>query len=202
MENGLYLQFLKNNTEYSNSLRYFSIEGNKLILNLDKEYHINLVHTKLQQLNTNIFLLNPKEILHIIYMIELLHQQEVSEKETQFIESYTNNYLKYHDLAVDGENVDQNTLFCLNIPIYYAYDPNLINNAGSIIVRNIINNHTEAYESTHGKHPKLVLTTTISTPVEEDYLKEFEKAGFTTLLLIAGAVVGSCIYIINFILNH
>lgn len=196
MENVLFLKQLQNSYD---SLKYFSITNNRLILHLDKDYIIPLIHTKLINLNPNLFLLTPQDIFHIIYMLELLYKTNLNDSEIKFIENYTNKYLKMNDLAIENNQIDKNMVWCFSIPIYSSYDPIYIENPCSKIIQKLLNNHTEEIENSKGLHPKLILSNTNFQIAEDDNLANFEKAGFTTLFLITGAVVATCIYIIYFI---
>ena len=66
MNNELFLKQMKNNYD---SLKNFEIINDRLILKLESIFMINLISTKLYTLNPNLFLLEPKEIFQIIYML-------------------------------------------------------------------------------------------------------------------------------------
>ena len=200
MENDIFLKQLQNSYE---SLKYFSILDNSLILHLDKEYKIYLNHINLKDLNPNLFLLKPQEILHILYMLELLYQTNLKESEISFIESYTNKYLSLNDQALEQNEADNNLVWCFSIPIYTSYDPTFINSEASTLIRKIINNHSIEIENSKGNHPKLVLTNPQFEIIkEEDNIGSIEKAGFAAIFLIAGAITATCLYIIYFIVGH
>lgn len=201
MNNKIFLSQMQNIYE---SLRYFRIEEDKLVLELDGTYKIPFSNVLLANLNPNLFLLEPKELLHVLYMLELLPKVQINENETKFIEQYVTRYLKINDLSLANADVDSNQTWCLSIPIYSSYDPIYINNPTSILIQNIINNHTSEIENSIGKHPKLVLTNpnyTSNLEEDDDYINNFEKAGFATIILIAFAVTITCLYIACFIIK-
>lgn len=199
MNNEIYLNQLKNTYE---SLRYFSIEGDLLILKLETTYKIPFTNVSLINLNHNLFVLDPSEIFHILYMLQLLPKQEITKEEENFIAQYVNRYLKLNDIALTEANLDTNLIWGLSIPIYSSYDPECINNPCCKIIQNIINNHSEEIENSKGKHPRLVLTNPKFENTTNDVeLTPFEKAGFTTLLLIWSTVAATCAYIAYFIIG-
>lgn len=199
MNNEIYLNQMKNTYE---SLRYFSIEGNLLVLKLETTYKIPFTNVNLTTLNQNLFTLDPSEIFHILYMLQLLPQKEISTQEEAFINQYVTRYLKLNDMALTESNLDTNLIWGLSIPIYSSYDPEYINNPGCQIIQNTINNHSEEIENSKGKHPRLVLTNpNFEQTYDEVELTSFEKAGFTTLLLIWSTVAATCAYIAYFIIS-
>lgn len=199
MDNEMYLNQMKNTYE---SLRYFSIKENFLTLNLETTYRIPFSNVNLATLNQNLFILDPSEIFHILYMLQLLPQQEITKEEETFINQYVTRYLKLNDMALTESNLDTNLIWGLSIPIYSSYDPDCINNPACQIIQHIINNHSEEIENSKGKHPRLVLTNpNFENTSNEVELTSFEKAGFTTLLLIWSSVAATCAYIAYFILS-
>ncbi len=200
MDNELFLQNAKNTYE---TLNYFTIKNNMLILNYNGTYMVPIKYTDLSKLNTNIFLLNPHEIINLIYMLELLHNNTLTEQEKTFINGYVKNYLKINDDVLNGNDKLQMTSYLLSIPIYTAYDPSFINTEPSILIQNIINEHSESLNSGKSKYPKLVLKNDNFIPIEDenDLLNEFGKAGFTTIILISTAIIATCLYIAFFIVN-
>ena len=136
-------------------------------------------------------------------MLELLPKSNLTDKEILFIETYTNKYLKLNDTAIENNNIDNNLVWCFSIPIYSSYDPNYINSETSSIIQKIINEHSNNIENSKSNHPRLVLTNPQFQVIkEEDNLANIEKAGFTTIFIIAGAIISTCIYIIYFISNQ
>lgn len=194
--------------EYQNmyeSLKYFSIQNNKLILHTIEEFTIPFTNVILSNLNPSIFLLKPEEILHILYALELLPKENLSESEIEFIKGYTERYLKLNDRALQESDIDQNLIYSLGIPIYLASDPIYENYPSCNIIQNALNLHNEELENGRGKQKRLVLELN-SNPnfiqeIPEDNLHNFEKAGFATLFLISSAVIATCSYIIYFIVN-
>lgn len=199
MNNKAYLNQMKNT--YA-SLRYFSIEDNYLILALDRDYKIPISNINLSSLNQNLFILEPSEIFHIIYTLQLLPQSEITQDEEIFIKQYVTRYLKLNDMALTESNLDTNLIWGLSIPIYSSYDPECINNPSCQIIHNMINNHSEEIENNKGKHPRLVLTNpNFESTSNEVELTSFEKAGFTTMLIIWSTVAATCAYIAYFFVH-
>ncbi len=200
MNNKEYLEMAKN--RYG-SLKYFTIEGNVLFLN---NFKIPLINVQLSSLNPSLFELNPTEIFQIIYMLELLYKPVINEEEKKFIFNYVTAYLKLNDAALEGQNVNNNELWCLSIPIYKSYDSELIQNGGSMAIQEQMNNHNNEIETGRGNHMALVLTNPNlpngSYPLNtNDSIEDLTRAGFTTIILIAGAVALTCLYIAFFIFN-
>ena len=199
MDNEEYLKLLQNSYD---SLKDFSINDNRLILHLDKEYKIHLTYTKLSDLDPDLFLLKPKDILHIIYMLELLPKNNLNDNEIKFINDYTKYYLEMSTLSLDNNQIDQKLVWGFDIPIYSSYDPNYIHTPCSKIIQELLNKHIDEIENNFSNTPRLVLTNpNFKIEQEFDPVESFEKAGFTTLFLIAGAIISTCIYIIYFIVH-
>jgi len=199
MQNKAFLNHMK--TLYD-SLKFFEIDNNKLILNYNGTYIIPFNNVLLDKLNQNLFLLEPNEIIHILYMLELLPKKSITKEENEFINNYILRYLKLNDMALSNSNIDTNLIWGLSIPIYSSYDQNFIDNPCSKIIQNIINNHTEEIETSRGNHPRLILTNPQFAPIEEvDNLNNIEKAGFTSIILISLAITITCIYIAFFIVG-
>ena len=197
MDNKLYIEQMKN---YYDSLKYFNIENNKLILNYNGYYKIPLIYTNLQLLNTNLFILNPIEIFQIIYMLELLNKNNLKQNEIDFINNYTKKYLTLKNNNIIENNTDyDNRIWCLSMPVYRSYDEKYINNEGSKIIQNIIQENNKEIENGHSKEPKLVLKNPNFALIEEESTFEnFKNAGFTTLMLIVSAIISTLTYIIFF----
>jgi len=202
MNNSEYLLQLQNSYE---SLKNFSINDNKLYFKTDKMCMITLNNVNLSSLNPNIFLLKPEEIFHILYAIELLPNNNITNEEEEFLKNYTQRYLKINDRALQENDVDTNLLSSLSIPIYLSSDPYYEQYPSSKLIQNILNIHNEDLENGRGNHKRLVLelhsNPNFIQEFEEDNIRNFEKAGFTTLLLIASTVIATCSYIIYFIIN-
>ena len=84
--------FLINYQNRYESLKYFTINNNTLILKDNGVFMQDISHTNLARLNPNLFLLSPVEIYQIIYMLELLYKNNLSEYEINFANTYINNY--------------------------------------------------------------------------------------------------------------
>lgn len=199
MNNEIFLNQMKNLYE---SLNYFSFEGNILVLNYNGIYKIPFNNVQLSNIDPNLFLLSPNEIFHILRMLELLPKKELNQDEIDFAIQYVNRYLTMNDLSLEKDDIDKNKVWCFSIPIYSSYYPEYINNPISNIIQNIINNHSNEIENSKGNHPRLVLTNPNFEQVSTtDYMTDLGKAGFTTLIIIATAVVSTILYIANFIIG-
>lgn len=202
MENKIFLEQMKN---YFDSLKYFDIQDNFLILHTDKIYRIPIFHTYLSQLEQNIFLLHPIEIFQIIYLLELFYKTTLSETEKDFIKNYTDKYLSLSENSTNGNDINQNRLWCLELPINNAYKEEFAEYPCSKLIISLIDKHSEEINSGLGKSPKLVLIKNDNPNflIEEEYdeLKTFEKAGFTTVLLILSSIISTCLYIAYFIMG-
>lgn len=202
MDNKIFLNQMKN---YYDSLKYFDIQNNYLILHLNKLFTIPLLHTYLSQLNQSVFLLNPSEIFQIIYILELLYKNELTENEKDFIINYVKKYLSLSESTLTGNEMDLNRLWCLEMPINNAYKEEFSQMPTSKLIISTIDKYNEEINSGLGKTPKLVLVKgdnpNFDIEEEIDDVKNFEKAGFTTLLLILTSIVSTCLYIAYFIVG-
>ncbi|MBE6156388.1 MAG: hypothetical protein E7161_01405 [Firmicutes bacterium] len=208
MSNEIFLAQMKYKYE---SLQYFSIQNGLLVLNYQGTFTIPFENVYLANLNENLFLMDPNEIFHILYMLELLPKPQLNNFDEEFIINYVNRYLQYNDSALEHSNNPHNNeaLFELKkklsgfqIPIYLSYDPQFENTPTSIAIQNIMNLHSEEIEQGKGNHQKLVRINPKFAPIEEESnLVAFEKAGFTTLILIITAIVATCLYIAFFMVN-
>ncbi len=198
--------FLKNYQNIYESLQYFSINGNVLTLNYNGTYIMELNHINLINLNQNLFLLNPIEIYQIIYMLELLYKDEISNYEMNFASSYTNNYLNLNDTILSNNESNSNLAFKANIfaiPIYTAYDEAFNNKPAGTLIKNLLNTHVNKIESGEAKGQRLVRTNPNGSYFEEDNdFEYFKNAGFVSLIIIALGVVLTTSYIVLFILNN
>jgi len=197
--------FLEQNKNKFLSLRFFDIQNDYLVLNTKTAYMLPLKYTKLSQLPLNIFNLHPVDIYKIIYMFEFLHKPEITEKEKSFIENYTKNYLEINHNTKENNNSDSNTIWGLGLPIHFAYNEEFINNPASNIIRTIIENKEIDIETGKEKVEKLVLikgnNSNFDIPEKIDNIKTFEKAGFTSILLIISSITATCLYIAYFIIG-
>lgn len=203
MNNNVYLNQIK---PYYNSLKYFSIQDNYLILNLNQRFILPLIHTNLSEINTDVFLSQPNEIFHFIQMNELLYKTEINEKEIAYIKEFTNRYLKLKQNSIEGKEVNNTTLWCLELLISKSFNEEFINNPASKEIANLIDEDNKKLESGLSTGMKLVLSKdgNQNYDIEEefDYVKNFEKAGFTTIILIALTVALTCIFFANYVITH
>lgn len=203
MNNNGYLNQIK---QYYNSLKYFNIENNYLILTLDKQYIIPLINTKLWEINQDIFLSPPNEIFHFLQMNELLYKDELTENELNYIKNFTNKYLLLKRNNNEGKDINNITLWCLELIIGKSFDDEFINKPASKEILTIINNDNKDLESGLNTGIKLVLSKNgnhnFEMEEEIDNFKNFEKAGFTTIILIALTVTLTCIYFASFIMQQ
>lgn len=191
--------FLQRAKAIYESLQYFSIIDNYLIFNYNGTFKIAFSNVSLANLNPNLYLIHPSEIFQILYVLELLYKENLTESESKFIENYTEKYLKISTKAINNESSNTNRLWCLSIPIYTSYDPNFINLPGAILIQNILKEQKEDINSGKSLQPKLVLIKDDIIPIEEDdAMKNFYQAGFTTLILITSTVIITVAYIVYF----
>lgn len=201
MDNQVFLNQMK---IYYESLRYFNIENNHLILNIDDNiYKIPFTNVDLTMISPNLFYIDPKELFHILYMLELLPKKELNQTECEFIKSYVNRYLFLNDNALEDNKVNKELLWGISTPIYSSYDPTRVINPAAIIIQNTIANHSEKIESGRGNQQRLVLTKNDAfAMIDEDPTPtDFAKSGFTTLALIFTAAASTIMYILNFIIG-
>lgn len=205
MDNDL---FFKNIQNAYDSLRYFAIKNNVLYFkDNDKIYSLPLNTVNFSNLNQNIFLIKPRDIYRIIYLLEILNKDEINEYDSEFINQYTNKFLKLETMRLENQNIDENEVACLSIPIYTSYDPKYLEKPASKIINEILNNYSQEIESGRSSVQKLTLKpknipeTIMREDFEDSPLNDFRQAGFTATLLIILTVVLTSIYIAFFILN-
>lgn len=201
MENKIFLEQKK--LQYD-SLKYFEIQNNYLILN--KKFMIQLVHTNLLTFDERIFLLSPAEIFQIIYVGELIYKETLTESEIDFIKNYMKTYLQLTDYANNNQDIDLNKIWFYEIPINNAYKSEFAELPCSKLIIEEIDKHTSEMNSGLGKSPKLILikgdNPNFDLEEQVDQVKNFEKAGFTTIFLITSAIAATCMYIAYFIMGH
>ena len=200
-------EYLKNLQKTFPSLKYFTIEGNSLILNYNGYYKIPLYHTNLSLINPNIFYLDPIEIFQVIYVLELLYKDSLNDNEIKFINDYTDNYLKYNDLALIGNNEASVKTWGLGIPIYTSYDEQFINNPASLLIQQNLIKHDNDTVNGKSKGPRLVRTNEsvinfMPPEDEENPLVDYSKAGFAAVILIISAILITTLFITTFVLGH
>lgn len=202
MDNKSFLE--KNKNKFPN-LKYFYINNNSLVLNAQTPYFIPLNYINLSKLPTTIYYLNPIIIYKILYMFEFLHKPNISEKEKKFIEDYTANYFEMNKKAIENNEVNNMELYGFGLPINFSYDEQFKNNPASIIIKNFIDNKENDIENGRESIQKLILSKgqNANFDIEEEFdsIKSFEKAGFTSLLLITSSIISTILYIAYFILG-
>ncbi len=194
-------KFLNELQQNNVTMRYFTLTNNILKLSYSGEYQIHLNNLHLRELNPNLYTLHPLELFQILYTLELLYKENINEQEETFLKKYVQKYLQLNDLAINDNKNDSNRLYCLSIPIYTSYDVLFANKPSSIIISNVINEHTINNEEGKSKGPRLVLTNPNFFMEEEeerpiDKVEDFTKAGFTTISIIAIAVISTCLYLL------
>ncbi len=196
---------LKNLQKSYDSLRCFVIKNNILYFKDDnKIYQLPLQTVNISNLNHNLFLIKPRDIYRIIYLLEILNKKEITEYDSEFIKQYTVKYLKLEKERLENAEVDENEIMCLKMPIDLAYNSIYSNNPSSLLIQNIINNYAEQIESgkSHGK--KLVLEKENLPKTLDDEPNtwiDLGKAGFTTTFLIVLTIILTSVYIAFFVLN-
>lgn len=200
--------FLKTYQNKYESLRYFTISNNRLILNYNKPSMIPLLYFKFSSLNQNlydrIFSLNPNQIFPIIYMFELLYKPtELTPYEEKYIEDYVNSYNELGNAILsNSDESNSNLRDCLGIPIDFSYNSYFTNTYCSQKIHSLIESNIEKSQS--GLGPKLVLSNANFGKFREednllDDVSNLGKAGFTTLILISTSIIATCLYIAFFI---
>ena len=202
MNNSVFLNQIKPHYE---SLKYFEIKNNYLILYTNKTFILPLIHTNLSTINKDVFLASPSEIFHFLQMYELLYKTELNDSEKEYIKSFTNKYLYLKNNNNNGNEINNITLWCLELLISTSFNESFINNPASQEIINIIDDFNQKLESGLGTGMKLVLTKNGNQnfDIEEEYdnIKNFEKAGFTTIFIIVFTIIITCIFIAIFVMN-
>ena len=197
MNNEMYFNLIKGNYE---SLNSFYMRDNTLFYQDTSTYMLTLEHITLANINTNLFLLSPRDIYRVLYLLELLPKRVITENDKLFINEYVIKYLDLEDKKLSNEEIEEHKVDCLGMPIYFSDDPSLENTPASIEIHKVLNEHTENVKAGKSNGPRLVLTNpNFIIEEEQNDLIEVGKAGFTTLLIIAGTVIATCIYIALFI---
>ncbi len=196
--------FLNSNQNKYPSLKYFSIDNNRLSLNNGKNiFFVYIPNVDLSSLNPTIYLSSPNQLINILYMIELLYHKTLQDTEINFINSYIQNYLKYNDSALNDKTVNHNLLISLSIPIYLSYSEEFINNPASQLIFDKINSYNTEIEDKMNKSPRLVLkNNNFDLEKVEDPVENFEKAGFTTIALITLGIITACTIVASYIFTH
>lgn len=190
------------------SLKYFIIKNNILYFKDDNNiYSLPLINTNLSLLNTNLYLLKPRDIYRVIFLLELLNKDTLTDNDIEFIRQYTNKYIKLETMRLENQNVNENEATCLSIPIFTSYDSKYLDKPASIIINELLNTHSQEIESgksnvqTLTLKPKKIPDTIIREDYEDSPLNDFKQAGFTTIILIISTVVLTSLYIAFFIIN-
>ena len=186
------------------SLKYFILEYNNLILNYNGIFKMPLNHIILKSINSNLFKLDPPEIFQVIYMLELLYKTTLTEEEINFIIQYTNNYLILNDSVLEGNKALQTKVWCLGIPINLAYDQNFVNLQAALIIDKLNANHSQNLENGYNKGQKLELINKkipIIHDEEKNYAQVLGNTGFVSLLLLISGIVATVAYVTYFIIS-
>ena len=190
------------------SLKYFNVKNNILYFKDNEHiYNLPLNIVNLYTLNNNLFLLKPRDIYRIIYLLELLEKENITENDIEFIKQYTEKYIKLEQSRIEKDNnhdIDENEVSSFSIPIYTSYDPRFANKPTSKIIDELLYKHTKQIEEGTSKGQKLVRINP-NFPKEDEqnnYLSDFGKAGFTTLLLIIGTVIITSLYIAYYVIGN
>ena len=190
------------------SLKYFIIKNNILYFKDDNNvYTLPLISTNLNTINPNLYLLKPRDIYRVIFLLELLNKDILTENDIEFINQYTNKYLKLETMRLENQNVDENEVTSLSVPIYTSYDPKYINKPASKIINELLSNYSQEIENgrssvqTLALKPKNIPDTIIREDYEDSPLNDFKQAGFTAIILIISTVVLTSLYIFFFILS-
>lgn len=203
MDNSVYLNQIK---PFYDSLKYFDIKNNYLILYANQTFILPLIHTNLSTINKDIFLSHPNEIFHFLQMHELLHKKELTDKELKYIKDFVNKYLQLKNNNNEGIEINNTTLWCLELLISTSFEEKFINNPASKEIISLIDSNNKELESGLGTGVKLVLSKNGNQnfELEEDFdnIKNFEKAGFTTLFLVIITVILTCLFIAFFIFGN
>lgn len=201
MDNSLILENLKK--RYPN-LKDFMIRDNQLIFNGNNINNIENIN--FNNINEYIFLLGPNQIIQIINMYILLNKNNLNDDEKQYIINFMNEYYKIKDYNLEGNNTNELYLFCLELLINDSYNLASLNMPGALLIEDIIERKNNELSSGKSNSAKLILKKESNPdfliPEEYDNSKEFEKAGFTTILLITITAISTLLYIAFFIANH
>ena len=203
MDNSTYLNQIK---PFYNSLKYFDIKNNYLILYANQTFMLPLIHTNLSTINKDIFLSQPNEIFQFLQMHELLYKQVLTDKELSYIKDFVKKYLQLKNNNNEGQEINNTTLWCLELLISTSFEEKFINNPASKEIISKIDTNNKELESGFGTGVKLVLTKkgNENFEVEEEFdnIKNFEKAGFTTLFLVVITVIITCLFIAFFMVGN
>lgn len=216
MSNNEYLIYLQKQHE---SMRYFQMQGNKLILSINRrendsvktDYltilidHLNLA--LLDQMNPSLFYQNPLDIYSILTLLELFYKVQLTNQDLNYIHSYVSDFIKIQSPLInnttnDGNNMNYIRCTCLEMPIVLADNPSFENSPCAIEIRKMLNANLENVTSGKGNCVRLVRTKGDFDYSDEDEIEDMtkivEKAGFTTISIIVLGVVLACSYLIYF----
>ncbi len=198
--------FVNLQRSYDN-LSAFSVKDNTLFFHFNGNiYQLPLNSVNLNLLDPSIFLLKPKDIYRVIYLLELLPKDNLTPSDEEFVVQYTEKYLRLEQERVEhtdneGYSIDEKTVFGLSIPINAAYNPQFVLKKAAKIIDELLCKKAEEIESGNFKGHKLVRFNP-STPKEIDFDEDgLQKTGFTTFIIIASTVILTGIYIAYYILG-
>ena len=187
---------LKNLQNIYNNLKYFKIENNILILNYQNIYSTPLNYLNLNNINPDIYLINPLEIFQVITLLELLYHPTLNDNEKNFINDYMHKYLLLNEDILNNNSDDIFRFNILNIPIYTCYDEIFINNEASILIQNLINNYQNSSLSNKGSKLALINPLYGHFSNDDDY-----NNGFIGIILIFITCILTVLYITYFVIK-
>lgn len=187
MDNSIYFNNIKNNYD---SLSDMFIKNNVLCY---QNYSLPLT-CDLRIFNPNLFLLNPEDIINIIYIYQLIQKKDLTEIEKNSLVKYAQIYF---EIKNDSNKVNEQ--FGFSIPIYMAYDESCENNLGAIILKDeytkLCENNEKMDSSKNAQYVRVLKNNNLPSQSEyDDYLEFHEKvnqiqnAGFVTIFLILFAI--------------
>lgn len=205
MTNEEYLSLMKKQYD---SLANFYIKNNILFLKTPSMTYQLPLSIPLNTIHPNVFNTNEINIINILYIYQLLYKPNLTEIEINAVNTYTNNYLNLEQKKMVGENISDEDIFSLSIPIFTSYNESLVNSPAAILIKQNFNKFNETIEKSNGggKDKQLVRTLKLADMPDteqfleyqefSDRLKNIQNAGFTTIFLIAFAVFSTLIVIV------
>ncbi len=188
-----YFNYLKQNYE---SLKDFSFDSNENKLIYSK-YKIRLKNIDLFALDFKLFNNTPDVIFNVIYLLELapyisdILDKEDNEDNHSYIDNYIDTYIFINDLAVQNNSLPNDVIYKINYPIQKMF---LDKYKDSYALKRFNEKMDEHNGKSRGQ--RLVLVNPNFEMVKENSpIDDIAKAGFASILLIAGAIVITCVYV-------